>query len=136
MARVPVRLLAELLDIVSQPRSLSKATCPGTGVPPVERSDQQGYESLIRFRRSQSLERHMVPQHELFGVGMGVYLRAQPLRSRVLAVAIPSYGTGLKRQTWLDPTVWLLVVRSTLANRLLYESTEPAMLLRPTAGCH
>jgi hypothetical protein len=43
-------------------------------MPQLERSDQQDYESLIRFRRPQSLALDVIAQHQFLGEGMEVHL--------------------------------------------------------------
>jgi hypothetical protein len=47
-------------------------------MPQRERSDQQDYGSLIRFRRPQSLDLHVVPQHQLLWILMQVDLLVYP----------------------------------------------------------
>ncbi len=53
-------------------------------MPDLERSDRPGYESLIRFRRPQSLSLHVVAQHQLLGVEMQIHLLVHPLGHRIL----------------------------------------------------
>ena len=46
----------------------------------------------------ESLELHVVPQHQLLGVRVQIHLLVHPVRYRIAVVAIPAYKTGLKRQ--------------------------------------
>jgi hypothetical protein len=55
----------------------------GTCMPQLERSDQRGYEGLIRFSRPQSLDLHVIAQHQLLGVAMEVHLLVHPVENRV-----------------------------------------------------
>jgi hypothetical protein len=48
-------------------------------MPQLETSDQQDHESLIRFRRPQSLDLHVIAQQQLRGVRMEVNLLVHPL---------------------------------------------------------
>jgi hypothetical protein len=52
-------------------------------MPQLETSDQQDHDSLIRFRRPQSLDLHMIPQHQLLGVRMEVHLLVNPVGNRI-----------------------------------------------------
>ena len=52
-------------------------------MPQLERSDEQDHESLIRFRRPQSLDLHMITQHQLFRVRMEIDLLVHPVGNRV-----------------------------------------------------
>jgi hypothetical protein len=59
---------------------------------------------------------HVIPQHQLLGVGVQIHLLLQPLRRRVAVVVNPSYKTGLNRQNLagneLTPTTRFRIWRS------------------------
>jgi hypothetical protein len=53
-------------------------------MPELARRDQRDCESLIRFSsRPQSLDLHVVPQHQILGIRMQLHLLVHPLRHRI-----------------------------------------------------
>ena len=52
---------------------------------------EQAYVDLLSGTLSLGCLLHVIPQHQLLGVGVQIHLLVQPLRRRVVVVVNPSY---------------------------------------------
>jgi hypothetical protein len=88
----------ELIDILLPSRPFCRCTLPATYVAPLEKSKQRSRESAITFRAPQSLDLHVVPQHQLLGIRVQVHLLVHPLGHwiavQVMLEPVRSYVSG------------------------------------------